>query len=545
MRYSSAVIGFCLASILSTISSAQDLRVEAPQYRVAKENNEKVIVISFRTNFLADRAIVDAVTTDARGKVTAIPSADIPVKNTGNVVTPPRSTFEARISYDAQLPQATSLKVNIRAWPPASTTGASGDGGAAAPSTSNSPSPAAPEASATAEYDTQPIRSYFEDQDHIDDLKAQVAKLVPPPTITIEADVLTVTDRSIKLHARSKAFARVRAYAYQTTDVNRATGDTDLKSSVDNLYDDVWHDLVINGLSEHLPYIVVVRETDKPQDRAAAAVLASYQGQPLATLDQLPRPYVAFDGPPRNKKNRTIVLRIRTRNVAKVRATVFNDTTLDKPEIVRDAEVAVTQSQNAIEVPLQLPSPLGAGQTYRVIIRGIAANSLIDPTETTLSDPVAGLPEQLFESIAISATANALKFTPNNAPEPITMVVVTTVSGVTSSVACPDVSKCEFPVASFPSAVQPGSASAPAQLQFEVTASAKDGSERSSVAKYVFTPAAGTPSVTTAAKQTAQNFVTGLLTDTNQNSGIQAKHIKGSAVATYVAVFLKAFFGLP
>jgi hypothetical protein len=43
--------------------------------------------------------------------------------------------------------------------------------------------------------------------------------------------------------------------------------------------------------------------------------------------------------------------------------------------------------------------------------------------------------------------------------------------------------------------------------------------------------------VTAAAKQTAQNFVTGLLTDSNQNSGIQAKHIKGSAVATYVTVF--------
>lgn len=549
MRKKCMAVAVCAWVLLAVALSAQERRIDQPQYRVAKEGNARVIIISFQTNFLATGASADAAATDSANNTTTIPN--VATKTVENVVSPPRSRFEARISYAPPVSQAVVLQVNVRAFQPASAD-------AAATTASGSPqATSAPAAVASISFDMQPVQDYFGLLKKTEDLHAQMVNYVlkPLPPV-INADVVSVTDRSIKLRVKSPQFVRVRAYAYQTTDPTLTAGPSDLKSDDVILYDDIWREVSIANLSERTDYTIAVRESAPPADRPPSAfVVTKYQGQQIKTVEPIPRPYVAFSGPPVNKRNQELALRLTTTNVSKVRATIFNDTTADKTEIARDVEIAVAPSALPVTISLPLTAPLRSGQSYRVSLRGIPTNVLIDPSDVVTSEPVKGLPDKLFETILISATPSALKFTPIGSSEPIKLVVVTSMNGDTLTRDCPSPAQCEVPVSDLPKPpptpqttnTAPAAPSGQAQLTFKVTATTTDNSERSQSDTYALglgAPASSPSTASATTKSRVQDFVTGLTTANKQSSGIQAQQIKGSSVATFVAVFLKAFFGI-
>lgn len=407
------------------------------------------------------------------------------------------------------------------------------------------------------------IKDYFSKLAQIDDLGSKLEE-TPQPPVPAKLDskeVISVTDRTIKVRLQANQSISVDVFAYQTSEESEADGKTPFKKLDQFLNKDEPREITIEALTENKPYILrimEIRQKGYPKKRVLLndALRVGPGSAALHTLETSKIPTATIKGLPRQKRNDAIHVQINATNATSVRASAvaFNSRG-EEYQVSKEVQIPFKNDpsdQTLYEGDIPVTLGIKEGVEYRVDFRAVNDKTILE-SAIVHSDKFPGLSPKLFEVVELEIGASTLKFTPTKASSKIKTEVTITVNDQDLKVPCKASSPgCDIDVKALLALLQPqptsggstGTAKAPSasKLTFVVTVTDAE-TERTQSSTFALSVAAPDPNAKNGKQQLQnfQSFAKNVISNDHKDDAVLSGNQKGTGIAGFFGALLRGF----
>ncbi|HTG33803.1 MAG TPA: hypothetical protein VLB76_12815 [Thermoanaerobaculia bacterium] len=493
-----------------------------------KADGGKRIVITWSADFVASSGdlLVTALSTSgttSTGKVQGLITA--------TSVSPPKTSFSASISFGgSNIPNEATVSLTAVLSATSPSTAPVGTASASSP-----PTPVLGEV--TVNLDA--VKEYFSAMQELDTAKSR--RLSPsPPSPDVNAEVNTLTDRSLRVRVTSDRFVSVQAFAYPTDKIIDATGNTPFKSEEVTVLRDAPRVLKILNLSAATPYVIVLRDTTNSAIPAVLKTLSTDDnGNPIKTLTHFDQPTLAILERPKNKKNQAVSVKLQSTNAAKIKISIEEGDQMGRfREVAQElVEPTITATPELRKISVALKPK----ENYRVVATALSKFEDISSSEPAYSEIFSGVEDNLFTAIVVDVT-DGLKFMPTEVAGPVTMRIAANVAGIGISKECAPANvppSCGFTVDEVQTKLAAYSANSKG-VTFKITVASADDTERSQEAQFGFiiTPPANPKNETGKRNDKWKQAIDLTLSSVSSNTSLGLGP-KAKSVGTFLLMLLK------